>query len=135
MIVLDASVIIAHLDADDAHHDRATELLIDAVDNELLVSPQTLAECYVGPARSGTLDRAKAQISRLEIQSVDIAGPDAERLAVVRAETGLRMPDCCVLLAAQSANATLATFDARLARAAVSLGLAVRPDLSDTPGS
>lgn len=32
MIVLDASVLIAHLDATDAHHDRACELLLLAAD-------------------------------------------------------------------------------------------------------
>ncbi len=47
----------------------------------------------------------------------------AVRLARLRADTGLRMPDCCVLLAAQDAAGRVAAFDDRLIRAAEVLGL------------
>lgn len=46
-------------------------------------------------------------------------------LAELRASTGLKLPDCCVLLVARSAGLPVATFDARLADAAKSLGLVV----------
>jgi len=36
--VLDACVLIAHLDGDDAHHERATALLLEAVDDPLFAS-------------------------------------------------------------------------------------------------
>ncbi|WP_367186735.1 PIN domain-containing protein [Sporichthya sp.] len=53
--------------------------------------------------------------------------PDtAVRLAQLRAETGLRMPDCCVLLSAEATGATVATFDDRLAASAEARNLAVR---------
>ncbi|MGL5859950.1 MAG: PIN domain-containing protein, partial [Phycicoccus sp.] len=55
MIVLDASVVIAHLESRDTHHERATELLLRHADHEFLVSPVTLAETLVGPARDGRL--------------------------------------------------------------------------------
>lgn len=44
MIVLDASVLIAHFDSTDAHHDRAGELLLLAADQDqtLGASPITL---------------------------------------------------------------------------------------------
>jgi predicted nucleic acid-binding protein len=48
------------------------------------------------------------------------------RLAMLRAGTGLKMPDCCVLLAAEQAHGSLATLDDRLATAATERGLAVR---------
>lgn len=47
------------------------------------------------------------------------------RLAQLRARTGLRLPDCCVLLAAETSQATVVTLDRRLAAAASSSGLDV----------
>jgi predicted nucleic acid-binding protein len=45
--------------------------------------------------------------------------PDtAIRLAQLRADTGLTMPDCCVLLAAEHLGAGVASCDDRLVRAA-----------------
>jgi hypothetical protein len=37
----------------------------------------------------------------------------AVRLAQLRADTGLKMPDCCVLLAARDSGASIASFDHR----------------------
>jgi predicted nucleic acid-binding protein len=94
-------------------------------DEELGLSPLTLAEVYVGPARAGKLAQAQQAIRDLEVTVVPL--DDApERLASLRSSTGLRLPDCCVLYAAQAATAELATFDDRLGSAARYLGLAVR---------
>jgi predicted nucleic acid-binding protein len=51
----------------------------------------------------------------------------AVKLAALRVETGLKMPDCCVLLTAEGAGGRLATFDERLARAARNRDLEVFP--------
>ena len=126
MIVLDASVLIAHLDASDALHDRAVTLLLGVADEPLRASPLTLAEVLVGPARSGALDRASAALRLLEVTSVPLDENAPQRLAVLRAGTGLRMPDCCVLLAAEQMQCPVATFDDRLAAAARANGVAVR---------
>ncbi len=127
MMVLDASVLIAHLDADDAHHERATRLLLDAIDEPLAASPLTLAEVLVGPARGGRDELAEGALRELgvEVVPLDVSAP--RDLAELRARTQLRLPDCCVLLAARSAGGYVATFDDRLHRAAAELGL-VRPD-------
>lgn len=125
MIVLDASVLIAHLEASDVHHERATALLVDAVDEPLGVSPLTLAEVLVGPARSGKLNVAQKAIRELEIATIPLSADAPTRLATMRAGTRLRLPDCCVLLAAEIAAAGIATFDDRLASAAAELGLTV----------
>lgn len=50
MIVLDANVLIAHLDYTDALHERATDLLLDLADRQLGASPMTLADVLMGPA-------------------------------------------------------------------------------------
>ena len=126
MIVLDASVLIAHLEASDAHHDRATALFIDAADEPLGISPLTLAEVLAGPARSGRLGGAQTAIRELEIATLALSEEAPARLATMRAGTRLRLPDCCVLLAAEAAQAAVATFNDRLAAAATDLGLPVR---------
>ena len=126
MIVLDASVLIAHFESTDAHHERATQLLVNAADEPLAASPLTLAEVLVGPARAGNLDAAQAAIQALEIASITLTDDGPLRLAMLRASTRLRLPDCCVLLAAETAQAQIATFDDRLASSANELGLTVR---------
>lgn len=126
MIVLDASVLIAHFDASDVHHDRAGVLLRDAADVALTASPITLAEVLVGPARAGRVDHGTALLHELDVTSVRLPEDAPERLGVLRAGTGLKLPDCCVLLAAEQTHGTVATFDDRLANAAAVRGLAVR---------
>lgn len=126
MIVLDASVLIAHLDATDVHHERASALLVDVADEPMGASPLTLAEVLVGPARVGQLDRAAAVVHQLEVKSVSLDEDAPARLAMLRAGTNLKLPDCCVLLAAERTHGEVATFDDRLARVAVEHGLVVR---------
>lgn len=130
MIVLDAGVLIAHLDATDCHHDRAGELLLHAADQgrPLVASPITLAEVLVGPARGGRVDQAAAVLGQLGVRTVALPRDAAMRLAVLRAATTLKLPDCCVLLAADQVADAIATFDDRLALAARSHGLAVWGD-------
>jgi predicted nucleic acid-binding protein len=120
VIVLDASVLIAHLDRDDALHSRAEAALNDAAAEPFASSTITLAEVCVGPASRDQLAAAQAAIQDLGIAEIPL-GPDAPaRLARLRAETGLKLPDCCVLLAAQYAGASaVLSFDDRLSTAAV----------------
>lgn len=126
MIVLDASVLIAHLDAGDKHHDRAFALLTAVADEQFVASPLTVAEVLVGPARAGLVERAAAALRDLQVSTVPIDDAASVRLAVLRADTGLKLPDCCVLLAAeQAAGAGVATFDDRLAAVARNRGLDV----------
>lgn len=123
MIVLDASVLIAHLDATDSHHERADRLLAASGSEALSASVVTLAEVLVGPARTGVVDRALAALEQLAVAAVPIDRVTPVRLALLRAETDLKMPDCCVLLAAEESGAAVATFDDRLASAVTQRGL------------
>jgi len=126
VIVLDACVLIAHFDQSDAFHDDAGKLLSSAAEESLAASPVTLAEVLVGPARVGRLDRASAALAQLGITTIGLDQSAPARLATLRAATSLKLPDCCVLLAAdQVGNATIATFDDRLAAAARDRGIAV----------
>ena len=123
MIVLDASVLIGYLDAGDSQHQAAEALLAREIEDDFTASSLTLAEVLVGPARARRLDDGLSALRDLEIEELPFPADAAVRLAQLRADTGLRMPDCCVLLAAQEADARVATFDGRLARAARHLGL------------
>jgi predicted nucleic acid-binding protein len=124
VIVVDASVLIAHLDERDAQHEHAVERLLEIAEHALACSPITLAEVLVGPARGGRLDAARQAIADLGVAEIPLATDAASRLASLRAETNLKLPDCCVLLAAQDAGAdSVLTLDDRLKREASRLGL------------
>lgn len=124
MIVLDASVVIAHLTSRDAHHEAASAFFEHHLDDDFVVHTMTLTEILVGPMRVGRGAFAELQLAALGI--AEWAPTDgAARLARLRVETTLKLPDCCVLDAALSNGAPLATLDAQLARAAVSLGVEV----------
>lgn len=125
MIVLDANVLIAHLDQRDAHHALATERLLGVADQPFGASLITLAEVLVAPAQAGRQADAQAALQTLEVTEIPLAPNSAMRLALLRAETKLKLPDCCVLLAAEDADGTVLTFDDRLAREAVRLGRSV----------
>jgi predicted nucleic acid-binding protein len=118
LIVLDASVLIAFLDGDDKHHAAAEQLLAQAIDEDLAVNSLTLAEVLVVPVRDGRLDRVLAAFQALDVQELPFPADTALRLAKLRAATGLKMPDCCVILAAEAAGAAVASFDERLAQTA-----------------
>ena len=111
MIVLDASVLIAYLDANDLHHETAEMLLAREIDDELAVNPLTLAEVLVGPARDGRLESVLAVLDDLEITTLSFPADAAVRLARLRVTTQLRIPDCCVLLSAHEEAARVATFE------------------------
>jgi predicted nucleic acid-binding protein len=127
MIALDASVLIAHLSPNDAHHAVATDLLLNASPGSMLVHPVTLAEMLVGGVRVG---RGMAMRDDLYAAGIVAAPHDPDeplRLAELRASSGLSLPDCCVLDVALHHHASLATFDQALAAAGQRLGVPVLP--------
>lgn len=126
MIVLDANVLIAFLDGQDAHHAAAEDLLTQVV-GELAANSLTLAEVLVGPIRDDRLDAIRSALDDLEVQELFFPANSAVRLARLRVSTGLRMPDCCVVMAAEDHCAVVASFDQRLAQVAEGRGLRVLP--------
>jgi predicted nucleic acid-binding protein len=98
LIVLDASVVIAHLDPADALHESATSVLLEYATDDLRLPASAYAESLVDPARKGRLDDARAAIEALVLQIVPIDRLVAENAAALRArERGLRLPDALVL--------------------------------------
>jgi predicted nucleic acid-binding protein len=125
VIVLDASVLIGHLDGNDLHHQRARHLLEESGASALGASSISLAETLVAPARAGRLDAAREALERIGIAELAFGAEAPAQLAQLRADTGCKLPDCCVLLAAQEHDGVVASFDAGLLEAARALGLAV----------
>jgi predicted nucleic acid-binding protein len=108
IVVLDASVVIAFLDAADTHHAAAVAALAQVRSRELVLPASAYAEMLVGPARRGRQAMVAARefvadlALRVEPLSVDIA----ERAAVLRAtHRSLRLPDAFVLATADALDA------------------------------
>lgn len=125
VIVLDASVLIAYLDGADAHHQRGEALLAREIDDDFAASSVTLAEVLVNPARQRRLDAAVEALAELDVEELSFPVDAAVRLAHLRADTSLTMPDCCVLLVAEEIGARIASFDHRLIVAASGRDLTV----------
>lgn len=123
MIVLDASFLIAHLNGRDAHHERALRLLSENADERLGASPITLAETLVVPAQAGLLVDGRDALEQLGVAEVPFGADAHVRLAELRAKTGRKLPDCCVLLAAKEIGGVVASFDTALTEAAAGLKL------------
>jgi predicted nucleic acid-binding protein len=125
VIVLDASVLIAHLDARDPHHQAAVELLRAHAVELLGASQISLAEALVAPARAGRLEDAREALEKLSVHELAFGHNASPRLAGLRAETGLKMPDCCVLLTAEDHHCGIASFDRHMCQRARDLGIPV----------
>ena len=124
-MVLDANVIIAHFNAEDTHHTNATALLTSLAGADLLMHSLTIAEVLIVPTRLRQADRALFRMHQLGVSEWVPDTGQARYLAELRVETGLKMPDVCVLDTALSNDADLATFDTPLATAARALGITV----------
>lgn len=130
MIVLDASVLIALLSPTDTHHERAAALLAEHTGSSFGLHTLTLAEVLVGAVRAGRGNQLLADLRALGVVVVtppeeDPAESEPMILAELRATTGLKMPDCCVMAIALRESASILTFDTRLAEAAIALGIRV----------
>lgn len=116
LTALDASVLIALLDPDDAHHEAARVSLAVYADDDLRIPAHALAETLVHPARAGREREARRLIASLEIAVDPIEEAVAVAAARLRARYGgaLRLPDALVLAYADVRKAKrVLTADAR----------------------
>lgn len=125
MIALDANVVIAFLDPNDRHHQRAVALLEEHAAAGFRMHQLTLAKVLVGAVRTGRGNQLLDDLSTIGIITHQSSSYEPLILAELRAATGLKMPDCCVLAVAQHGSLPLATFDEQLARVARELGVQV----------
>jgi predicted nucleic acid-binding protein len=128
VIVVDADALIGALDASDAHHAAARRLFTDCRERgeAVSISVVNLSEVLVAPAADRhSLRRARAAISALgvEIQaSTEAIGVDAARL---RQAHPISLPDAYCLATARRGRASLASFDAKVIRAAEAERIAI----------
>jgi predicted nucleic acid-binding protein len=115
LIVLDASVAIAALSANDAHHDAAADALAGASDDELVLAATTRAEILVGPARVGGKVLAAARDFADGCETVPVSASIADDSAALKARhRGLSLPDAIALVVAEMIDADAVwTFDQR----------------------
>lgn len=123
MIALDASVLIAHLNPADPRHRAATEVLLAGTPGEMLVHMTTMAEVLVGGVRIGQGASMRDDIHATGITVAPYDDGEPLRLAELRARSGLKLPDCCVLDVAIRHQTGLATFDHALATEAAKRGI------------
>lgn len=115
LIVLDASVAIAALSADDAHHDAAMNALAGASDDDLVLAATTRAEILVGPARVSGKTLTAARDFADGCETVPISAAIADDAAALKARhRGLSLPDAIALAVAEMIDADAVwTFDRR----------------------
>ena len=100
LIVVDASVLIAFLDADDAHHRRAVAAFTKRAGDAFVLPASAYAEVLIGPLRRAPaagriVDEA---IDDLGIQIEPLTREISRRAARLRAtHSSLRLPDALVL--------------------------------------
>jgi predicted nucleic acid-binding protein len=115
LIVLDASVAIAALAADDAHHGAAVDALAGASEDELVLAATTRAEILVGPARVGGKVLSAARDFADGCETVPVSAAIADDAAALKARHGgLSLPDAIALVVAEMIDADAVwTFDRR----------------------
>lgn len=115
LIVLDASVGIAALTADDAHHRAASTALAALTDTELVLAATTRAEILVGPSGAGGAALAAAKDFVDGCETVPVTATIADDAAALRARhRALSLPDAIALVVATLIDADAVwTFDRR----------------------
>ena len=118
LIVLDASVVIAHLGAGDTLHALATSYMREHIHDDLRLPASAYAEVLVDPARSGRVADIRQAINDEGVTIEPITSEVAERAASLRAASrGLRLADAFVLGTAEALGADeVATGDRRWRR-------------------
>jgi predicted nucleic acid-binding protein len=120
-VVLDADVLIAFLDASDAQHETAVDLLRPrlATGEQLLIAASVYAEILVRPLQRGSDHAVGAFIDAISATIVPTDRVIARRAAQLRgAHRALRLPDAISLATALVVGAEHVTLDRRLGQIA-----------------
>lgn len=118
---LDADVVIAFLDPDDAGHRRAVRVIGAAASSRepLVIGACAYAETMVHPTATGHAGVVDGFLDDAGVAVVPIERSTARAAAALRARhRSLRLPDALTLATALEHDAELLTFDRRLLRIA-----------------
>jgi len=115
LIVLDASVAIAALSIDDAHHQLAVRALGAVGDADLVLAATSRAEILVGPSAAGGAALVSAREFVDGCETVPVTAAIADDAARLRAEhRALSLPDAIALTVATLIDADAVwTYDRR----------------------
>ena len=118
LVVVDASVLIAHLNTSDALHHRAVVALRTCRADDLILPASALAETLVVPSRRGRLEVARGAIEGMLIRVEPVTDAIAQEAARLRAtHVSLRLPDALVIATGNYLDAvTVLTADRKWAR-------------------
>jgi len=108
LVVLDASVVIAFLDPDDALHESAVDALAEHQHDDLVASASVYAEILVGPFRKGAqaVAAVEAFLEDFAVRIEPITPPIARAAARLRGGSKrVRLPDALVLATADEVGA------------------------------
>jgi predicted nucleic acid-binding protein len=100
LVVIDASVLIAFVDAGDRHHLAAARTLEAGHVDELILPASAYAEILVGPYRHGpdSVARAERLVSEIPLRVAPLTREIARAAAQLRAQhRSLGLPDALVL--------------------------------------
>ena len=114
LVALDASVVIALLDAGDAHHAAAVAAVGQARRDTLVLPASAYAEVLVDPSRRGrdAVAVVRGFVKDLGIHVEPLTPDVAERAARLRAHHAfLRLPDALVLATAEALDVAALTCD------------------------
>jgi predicted nucleic acid-binding protein len=122
-VALDADVVIAFLDADDAQHQAGVNTLGGhlAAGDEIVICATTYAEVIVRPLQRGSDATVDEFLAAIAARIVDVDRALARSAAELRAaHPRLRLPDALALATARRTDAQLLTLDHDLQRIASS---------------
>jgi predicted nucleic acid-binding protein len=114
VVVLDASAVIAFLDANDTHHATAVEALSALMTSDAVLPASAYAEVLVEPWRRGAhvVAQVRTFAADFGIRIEPLTAEVAERAARLRAQhRSLRLPDALVLATAEALDAHVLTCD------------------------
>ena len=114
-IVFDANVVIALLDSNNIHHEKAVEIYLASSSSSIHLSALTYAEILTHPAGTKNLGKFVSNLSAGGFEVEEISTELAIDIAKVRQATRLKMPDACVLALAKHLDCELITADRQLA--------------------
>jgi predicted nucleic acid-binding protein len=127
-LVLDADVVIGALDGNDPHHAQARRLFgrWQRQNATRLLSVVTLTEVLVAPAADRRrLRAAREAVAALGVQVYQPGEAVAVEAARLRSAHPISLPDAYCLASARYADASVASFDEKVLRAARREGIAV----------
>ncbi len=125
VVVFDSDVLIGFLSAHDRHHADAIAWMERALapGTRRLLCAVNYSEILIGPLKVGRQEPVKRMVAQFSIDIVVVDRLLAERAALVRARTALKLPDAYAVAAALQAeerasdDVALASFDTAVVRA------------------